>query len=253
MQIEEDFERLRNNISNDINEISGEESNAVDINETEEEEEELVKPTLKRKDFIIKKRHQVFSGLENQAKKMKNNSDKLPKVNIGETVRIPIPNDDRARGDLRNIIGIILSAENDNYEIGTKHGKLSQLYARNQFSKCPVSIKHWFIALLLLLPKSKWLVQYKLFQEKLMVSEDVPNNDISLRECARKCSNMGGQGYDRCFCNKNAEQGDANDYLRLLKSEDLGAALWGIIAKVFLSGPLPSQFLGVGLKAVTKL
>ncbi|KAK9686140.1 hypothetical protein QE152_g37418 [Popillia japonica] len=41
MQIEEDFERLCNNISNDINEIPAEEPNAVDINEIEEEEEEL--------------------------------------------------------------------------------------------------------------------------------------------------------------------------------------------------------------------
>ncbi|KAK9743749.1 hypothetical protein QE152_g8306 [Popillia japonica] len=168
----EDLERLCNHISNDINEICGEEPNAVDINETEEEKEELGETNVlvaelenqeervppmssalaKRKHCIIKKRHQGFSGLENQPKKMKNNSDhKLPKVNVGETVRISIPDVDRTRGDLRNIIGIILS------------------------------------------------VQYKLFQEKLMVSEDVPNNDISLRECARKWSNMGGQRYDRCF------------------------------------------------------
>ncbi|KAK9695149.1 hypothetical protein QE152_g33042 [Popillia japonica] len=87
---------------------------------------------VKRRRSIIKKRRQAFSGIENHAKKMKNNSDnKLPNVNVGETVRIPIPDVDRAREDLWNIIGIILSAENDNYEIGTKYGKLSQLYTRN--------------------------------------------------------------------------------------------------------------------------
>ncbi|KAK9708883.1 hypothetical protein QE152_g26936 [Popillia japonica] len=130
MQTEEDFGRLCNNISNDINEISGEEPNAVDINEREEEEEELgetnvlvaelknqeesVPPMssalVKRKHSIIIKRRQAFSGLENQAKKMKTNSDnRLPIVNVGETVRIPVPDVDRARGDLRNITGIILA------------------------------------------------------------------------------------------------------------------------------------------------
>ncbi|KAK9739688.1 hypothetical protein QE152_g8800 [Popillia japonica] len=89
MQTEEDFERLCNNISNQINEISGEEPNAVDINETEEEDKELgetnvlvaelenqeesVPPLssalMKRKQSIIKKRCQAFSGLENQAKR----------------------------------------------------------------------------------------------------------------------------------------------------------------------------------------
>ncbi|KAK9685207.1 hypothetical protein QE152_g38215 [Popillia japonica] len=95
---------------------------------------------------------------------------------IGETVRIPIPDVDRARGDLRNILGVILAVEDNNYSIGTKVGKLQQMYSRNQFTIC---------------------------KQSMVAIDDVPESvEVSLRECARKSSCVGGQGYNRCFCNQ---------------------------------------------------
>ncbi|KAK9712776.1 hypothetical protein QE152_g24731 [Popillia japonica] len=95
---------------------------------------------------------------------------------IGETVRIPIPDVDRARSDLRNILGVILVVEDNNYSIGTKLGKLQQMYSRNQFTIC---------------------------KQSMVAIDDVPESvEVSLRECAKKSSCVGDQGYNRCFCNQ---------------------------------------------------
>jgi hypothetical protein len=60
------------------------------------------------------------------------------------------------------------------YEIGTVEGRLSNLYSRNQFVIC---------------------------KESFLNIEDVPQTvNISMREAARKFSNLGGQGYERCTC-----------------------------------------------------
>jgi len=63
--------------------------------------------------------------------------------------------------------------KNNIYEISTTEGKRQQMYSRNPFEVCKESF-----------------VQIKM----------VLNTLISLREAARKCSNLGGQGYDRCNC-----------------------------------------------------
>ncbi|CAI6348099.1 unnamed protein product [Macrosiphum euphorbiae] len=65
------------------------------------------------------------------------------------------------------------TVNNDMYEIGTKEGRLSTLYSRNQFVIC---------------------------KERFPKVDDVPQTKISLRETARTFSNLGGQGYDRCTC-----------------------------------------------------
>jgi len=57
------------------------------------------------------------------------------------------------------------------YEIGSKEGRLSTLYGRNQFV---------------------------IYKERFLKVDDVPLTKISLRETARTFSNLGGQGYDRC-------------------------------------------------------
>ncbi|CAI6366058.1 unnamed protein product [Macrosiphum euphorbiae] len=68
---------------------------------------------------------------------MKTNSEnRLREGKIGESVKIRIPDVDKARSDLRSILGVIMSVKNNNYEIGTTEGKLQQLYARNQFEIC---------------------------------------------------------------------------------------------------------------------
>jgi len=50
---------------------------------------------------------------------------------------------------------------------------LEHTYSRNQFTTC---------------------------KEKLVTVDEVHDLTITLREAARKYSNLGGQGYDRCNC-----------------------------------------------------
>ncbi|KAF2887469.1 hypothetical protein ILUMI_18704, partial [Ignelater luminosus] len=71
-------------------------------------------------------------NLVKQAKKMKATSDKShPPANIGDNVTIPIPDVDKGKGDLRNIIGVILQTNDEGfYKVGTKHGVLEKLYCR---------------------------------------------------------------------------------------------------------------------------
>ncbi|KAF0754956.1 SCAN domain-containing protein 3-like, partial [Aphis craccivora] len=60
------------------------------------------------------------------------------------------------------------------YEIGNKEGRLSTLYSRNQF-------------------------------RNFLEVDDMPHTKISLREAARKFSNLGSQGYDQCTCVKKCK------------------------------------------------
>ena len=43
---------------------------------------------------------------------------------------LPIPDIDKAKGDLRNIIGVVLEVNNGLHKIGTKHGVANQQYCR---------------------------------------------------------------------------------------------------------------------------
>ncbi|GFT54299.1 KRAB-A domain-containing protein 2 [Nephila pilipes] len=99
---------------------------------------------------------------------------KFPAGKFGDTVKLRIPDVDRARRDPRNLLAAILEIQNEEfYQLGTKQGRLSQLYARNQFTIC---------------------------EEKFILLDDVSDLAISLRECVRKTSLSGGQGYQRCLC-----------------------------------------------------
>jgi hypothetical protein len=69
---------------------------------------------------------------------MKFDSDKkFPPVPVGSTVRVPIPDVDKGRGDSRNILAIVMNVTEDGfYRIGTTQGILKQLYAISQFTVC---------------------------------------------------------------------------------------------------------------------
>jgi hypothetical protein len=100
--------------------------------------------------------------------------ERFKDAEVGETVRIPVPDVDRVGADLRNIIlGAVFSCTDGGNEIGTQFGKLNQHYSRNQFTIC---------------------------NETFLSVTDVPNTEISLRECAKSSSVTGGQGYDHCTC-----------------------------------------------------
>ncbi|KAG8296007.1 hypothetical protein J6590_067122 [Homalodisca vitripennis] len=80
----------------------------------------------------VKKLVAAGEGLRKQAKKMKSHSDKShPPANIGDNVMIPIPDVDKSKVDLRNIIGVVIDITDEGlYKIGTKHGILQTLYCR---------------------------------------------------------------------------------------------------------------------------
>ncbi|CAI6358245.1 unnamed protein product [Macrosiphum euphorbiae] len=135
-------------------------------NEEEKIDNRINKITAVRTESVV--------NLKTQANRMKEASEKrFCEAKVGETVKIKIPDVDRARSDLRCILGVILAVHDDNYKIGTTEGKLEHTYSRNQFTMC---------------------------KEKLVTVEEVPDLTITLREAARKYSNLGGQGYDRCNC-----------------------------------------------------
>ncbi|KAL4090679.1 hypothetical protein QTP88_025471 [Uroleucon formosanum] len=120
---------------------------------------------------ICESRNESLKNLKVQATKMKQASEnRFRPGEVGQSVTVKIPDVDRARSDFRNIIGVILSINNDMYEIGTKEDRLSTLYSRNQFLIC---------------------------KERFLKADDVPQTMISLRETVRKFSNLGGQGYDQ--------------------------------------------------------
>lgn len=84
---------------------------------------------------IHKARTTAAENLVKQAIKMKATSDKShAPANIGDNVTIPIPDVDKGKGDLRNIIGVILQKNDEGfYKVGTKHGVLQKLYCRFYF------------------------------------------------------------------------------------------------------------------------
>jgi hypothetical protein len=153
-----------------------------DENEENDEENEQfnVDVLTERRETIMAQRAAAKEGLLHQAKRMKHDSDaKFPPPAIGATVRVPVPDVDRAKLDSRSILARVLRVTDDGLcELGTKSGRLEQLYARSQFSLCA---------------------------EKFINEADVPGTTISLRSAARQQSLEAGghgQGYVRCNCLK---------------------------------------------------
>ncbi|CAH0730445.1 unnamed protein product, partial [Brenthis ino] len=126
---------------------------------------------------IKKNKEKAIEGLQAQADIMKQLSDqKFPPIAIGKTVTLPIPSFDRAKGDARNVLGIIQDKTDDGlYRVGTKHGTINTLFSRNQIKECKI---------------------------KFLKIEDVPDVRLSLREISAKDSKFGGQGFIKCHCNK---------------------------------------------------
>ncbi|XP_031334323.1 uncharacterized protein LOC116164310 [Photinus pyralis] len=118
-------------------------------------------------------------SLKRQAQKMLQTSRKKFKPGaVGMSVRVPIPDVDRSRSDHRNILGVIMSVEDEFYRIGTVHGVLKQLYSRNEFEICK--------------------------QQFLKLENVKTDTEITLRSAAGKFSVSGStQGYVRCHCKKS--------------------------------------------------
>ncbi|KAK9708942.1 hypothetical protein QE152_g26913 [Popillia japonica] len=88
---------------------------------------------------IQKNQQLAISGLEEQAKRMKMHSDyKFPPIEKGTTVTIPVPDVDRSKGDLRNLIGIVMEVTPDSFY----NTKLEQKLVRFQIYIAVVRLPH---------------------------------------------------------------------------------------------------------------
>lgn len=117
-------------------------------------------------------------NLENQAEKMKTMSaDKYSNVEVGQNVRLKVPEIDRAKTDPKSIIAVVIDVkDNEFYQLGTKMGILKQLYTKNQFAACS--------------------------EDFIKIEEIVTDKEVSLREVVGKLSLTGGQGFKKCNCQK---------------------------------------------------
>lgn len=124
---DEDDLRQAIDVDCDINLTEHSDDNDKEISNHDNQDE-----VLSCENDIQKARKTAAESLVKQAKKMKATSDRShPPANIGDNVTIPIPDVDKGKGDLRNIIGVIIQTNDEGfYKIGTKHGVLQKLYCR---------------------------------------------------------------------------------------------------------------------------
>ncbi|KAI1717241.1 DUF236 repeat domain-containing protein [Ditylenchus destructor] len=104
---------------------------------------------------------------------LEGSAKRFPPIPVGQTVRVPVPVFDRAKTDPRNLLGVVMAADDGFYSIGTGAGILKEKYTRNQIE-----------------PSSSQFVS----------KESVPDKEISLRTAVGADSLSGGQGYGR-LCN----------------------------------------------------
>nr|XP_022910410.1 uncharacterized protein LOC111421478 [Onthophagus taurus] len=108
---------------------------------------------------------------------MKLSNQKFSEVDVGATVRVPVPDVDRARGSPRNVLAVITHVEDNLYKLCTESGVLKSKYTRSQFNPC----------------KEKLL-------DKDQLLHGATEKEITLREAAACASPSGSQGYQRCQC-----------------------------------------------------
>ncbi|XP_022162759.1 KRAB-A domain-containing protein 2-like [Myzus persicae] len=183
LKSEEDIEELFNN-SNHSDHINAVEDDLVDVGDLDNEvnletENELrnTKDIGKRIEKIKDQRQKSVVCLEKQASKMlRLTNEKFSKLDVGTTVRVPIPDVDRARGSPRNLLAVIISCEDDMYKLCTEYGVLKHKYTRAQISPC----------------KEKFL-------ELDEAMKKIKDREITLREAAGH-GIAGHQGFNRCNC-----------------------------------------------------
>ncbi|XP_045450004.1 uncharacterized protein LOC123658697 [Melitaea cinxia] len=135
--------------------------------------------------MILEAREKAHLNLVKQAKRMKTASDQShPPLKVGDNVTIPIPDVDKGKAELRNLIGVVLEVTCEQlYRIGTKSGILEKFYCRSEFDGC---------------------------KEKFIRQDEVPNVTITLRTAAKNAAIGTGQGFARCVCSTGCKN---NKYL----------------------------------------
>ncbi|KAK7605083.1 hypothetical protein V9T40_006941 [Parthenolecanium corni] len=124
-----------------------------------------------------RKRDECVQSLEKQALKMRKKSDaNFPNPDVGDTVRVQVPDVDRGKTDARSILACVIEKTEDGfYRLGTREGIINSLYARSQFA---------------------------LSHEQFVQLDEVPitSATISLRSVASSQATGNGQGFVRCHC-----------------------------------------------------
>jgi len=123
------------------------------------------------RDFIF--RIDVDLRQSEAAGQMIHSNMKLRSAEVGQTVRLRIPNVDRGKADLPNILAVVLEEDEGFYSLGSLAGKLMYKYTCNEFEVC---------------------------RSFLIKIADVPDKNISLRKAVAELSLGGGQGFLRCDC-----------------------------------------------------
>ncbi|CAI6358371.1 unnamed protein product [Macrosiphum euphorbiae] len=121
-------------------------------------------------------RREAHCNLELQAINMKTRSNKkFPPALVGNTVRVPISDVDRGRGEAHNVLACVLEVTEDGfYRLGNKTGVLKQLYARSQFTVC---------------------------QQNFVALDEVNHEkELGLRSIATQEATGSGQGFIKCSC-----------------------------------------------------
>ena len=105
----------------------------------------------------------------------------VPPVPVGDTVTVRIPSPDRARGDPRNIVGVVVEVIYKGlYRIGNSKGIINQLFPRNGFA---------------------------VSKERFIDPATVAERTISMRGIASSPSFSGGQGFIKCDCKTGCKSG----------------------------------------------
>ncbi|KAK9722934.1 hypothetical protein QE152_g19428 [Popillia japonica] len=91
----------------------------------------------KRQENIVNERKRSRESLDKQAAKMLKLSNQIfSKVQVGTTIRVPIPDVDRARASPRNVLAVVSDVEDGLYKLCTTHGVLKHKFTRSEFNPC---------------------------------------------------------------------------------------------------------------------
>ncbi|XP_045456891.1 uncharacterized protein LOC123666917 [Melitaea cinxia] len=121
------------------------------VNLTEDRNDNVVEVSNREKvssseNDIHKARTTAAKNLVKHAKKMKATSDKShPPANIGDNVTIPIPDVDKGKGDLRNIIGVILQKNDESILQVADVNQGSEISLRTAATKHSVGSSQGFV------------------------------------------------------------------------------------------------------------
>ena len=105
---------------------------------------------------------------------LQDSNKRFQPLEVGDNVRVPVPHVDRGVADPPNLVGVVTEVTPDgNYRVGTTHGRLAGVFARNMIEKC----NHTFVA-----------------------TEEVPDTVQSVRSATAADSVGHGQGHMHCKC-----------------------------------------------------